>query len=237
MKISVLLAVYNGEKYIEKSLVSLLKQTYQDIEILIGFNGTTDRSKEIISRFNDPRMRIFDYQNDKGKAKTLNKLLKESKGDWIAIQDDDDIWLPKKLENQTLYCNEFDVIGSQISYINEMDDIIGGVSLAHSHSIIKEKSLKGDNQVANTSAIVRKQCLQEIEGWREDLDGIEDFDLWLRLMRKGYKFINLETVEVWHRLHSKSNFNTQKHDLSEILKSDKKGVSGMLKKIFNVFKK
>ena len=112
--ISVLLAVYNGEKYIRKSLDSVLNQTYKDFEILIGFNGTTDNSKSIVSEYKDNRIKVFDFGNDKGKAKTLNKLLRECKGDWIAIQDDDDIWLPGKLEFQLKYSNDFDVIGSKV---------------------------------------------------------------------------------------------------------------------------
>ena len=222
VKISVLLAVYNGEKYISKSIDSVLNQTFNDFEILIGFNGTTDKSKKIVNGYNDSRIRVFDFYGDKGKAKTLNKLLGESRGEWIAIQDDDDIWVSSKLENQLKFLNDFDIIGSQIRYINEIDEITGDVKLAKADSEIKRKSLSGDNQVANTSAIVRKKCAEEINGWETDIDGIEDFDFWLRLMRKGFKFINLESVEVFHRLHTQSNFNVKQHDLSAILRQDEK---------------
>lgn len=232
IKISVLLAVYNGEKYIRKSLDSLLAQTYKDMEILIGFNGTTDSSRDIVGGYQDGRIRVFDYGNDKGKAKTLNRLLKQSTGNWIAIQDDDDIWMPGKLEKQIAYCQDYDIIGTQIEYINEKDETTGNVMLATGDRLIKQKSFQGDNQVANTSAIVRKSSLEEVNGWREDVDGIEDFDLWLRLMRKEFRFINLDSVEVRHRLHQRSNFNTQKHDLSKILKPSQ----SRWKKIFNMFK-
>ena len=74
--ISILLAVYNGEKYIRKSIDSILNQSYKDFELLIGFNGTIDNSKKIVSEYNDSRIRVFDYNDDKGKAKTLNKLIR-----------------------------------------------------------------------------------------------------------------------------------------------------------------
>lgn len=217
MKISILLAVYNGEKYLKKSIDSIIAQTYKDWELLIGFNGTKDSSKEIVSKYNDSRIRIFDYGDDAGKAKTLNKMLKEISGGIIAIQDDDDIWLPKKLEHQMKHIEDFDIIGTQIAYINENEEFTGAPKLCLEDIAIKSFSLNGNNQVANTSAIVKREAIEKMGGWKEDLDGIEDFDLWLRLMRSGCKFKNISTTEVWHRVHSKSNFNTKQHDLNKIL--------------------
>ena len=95
---SILLAIYNGQNFVEASIESVLSQSFIDLELLIGFNGTTDSSKEIVSKYQDSRIKIFDYGEDKGKAKTLNKLIIESKYDWIAIQDDDDVWTKEKLK-------------------------------------------------------------------------------------------------------------------------------------------
>lgn len=215
--ISILLATYNGERYIRKSIESIINQSYKDWELLIGFNGTIDGSKEIVAEYKDSRIRVFDYGDDKGKAKTLNKLMREAKGEWMAIQDDDDIWLPKKLERQMKITEDFDVIGTQIMYINELDEPNGGPNLSKEDNDIKLKSLAGNNQVANSSAIFRTKCALEVEGWSEILDGIEDFDFWLKIMRKGYLFTNISSVEVFHRLHSKSNFNTKTFDISKIL--------------------
>ena len=215
--ITILLATYNGERYIEKSIESIINQTYKDWELLIGFNGTIDGSKEIVKKFQDSRIRVFDYGMDAGKAKTLNKMVKESKGDWFAIQDDDDIWLPKKLERQMLKAEEFDVIGTQIMYVNEEDSPTGKPILSEDDFTIKQKSLAGDNQIANSSAIFKKDCLDSVGGWSETLEGIEDFDFWLKIMRNNYNFVNLSSIEVFHRLHSKSNFNTKTFDVSKIL--------------------
>lgn len=215
--ISILLATYNGEKYISKSIDSVLNQSYKDFELLVGFNGTTDNSKDIVNNYNDYRIKTFDYGYDKGKSKTLNKLLKEAKYDWIAIQDDDDIWLENKLEKQLQYISEYDVVGSMIDYINESDDFIGHLNLRLNDYEIKFLSLNGDNQVANTSAIFKKSIAFEVNGWREDIDGIEDFDFWLRLMRNDKKFINIPEYLVKHRMHNNSNFNTKQYDIKKIL--------------------
>lgn len=215
--ISILLATYNGEKYIRESIKSVLNQTFDKFELLIGFNGTTDNTKKIVNLFDDNRIKIFDYDDDKGKSKTLNKLLKNATYDWIAIQDDDDIWAENKLEQQLKLINNFDVIGTYINYINENNEYIGNPNLQTDDIKIKSMSYAGINQIANTSAIFKKKDALEIGGWREDIDGIEDYDFWLRLMKKNKNFINLNEFLVSHRLHSNSNFNTKRHDLSRIL--------------------
>lgn len=217
--VSILLAVYNGEKYLRSSIESIISQTYEDFELLIGFNGTVDNSKDIVKEFKDKRIRVFDYGMDKGKSKTLNKLLKKAKGEWLAMQDDDDVWLPKKLELQMnlAITGEYDVIGSRIFYCNELEKITGQPKISTEHSEIVLKSMKGDNQIANSSAIFKTNITKEINGWDEALAGIEDFDFWLKLMKKGCKFINLKKQLVLHRVHKGSNFNTKKFDLKPIL--------------------
>jgi glycosyltransferase involved in cell wall biosynthesis len=215
--ISILLATYNGEKYIRQSIDSVLSQTFKDFEILVGFNGTTDNTKEIVAEYTDTRIRVFDYGDDKGKAKTLNKLLKETKYEWIAIQDDDDIWLPKKLEMQSKFTERFDVIGTFIKYINEKNDVIGNPNLCTNDEEIKLRSLNGDNQIANTSTIIRKSALKKIIGWREGIESVEDYDLWLRLIRSGFRFYNVPEFLVKHRLHSESNFNANMAEIQNML--------------------
>ena len=215
--ISILLATYNGEKYLALAIESVLNQSFTDFELLIGFNGTTDSSKEIPGKYNDPRVRVFDYGDDKGKSKTLNKLLLEAKYDIIALQDDDDFWIYNKLDRQIEIMNGYDVVGTLISYIDTEGNITGHPNLATFPDDIKHISLSGINQVANTSAIFNKKDAIDIGGWKDGLDGIEDYDFWLRLMRTGKKFINVPEQLVLHRLHSDSNFNTKIHDLRKIL--------------------
>jgi glycosyltransferase involved in cell wall biosynthesis len=215
--ISILLATFNGHKYIEESIDSVLNQTFGDFELLIGLNGENELTKNILTKYNDSRIKVFDYGDDRGKAKTLNKLLHVAKYDWLAIQDDDDIWLPKKLEKQIEFTKDFDVIGTLINYVSESGQLMGLPNLAVNHNEIVSKSLSGDNNIANTSAIFKKQCALDVNGWATNLDGIEDFDFWLKLIRKDKKIINVNEKLVLHRLHSKSNFNTKKHDIISIL--------------------
>lgn len=215
--ISILLPTYNGEKFLKQSIDSVLSQTFNQFELLIGLNGTTDSSRNIINEFtSDQRVRIFDYE-ERGKSRTLNKLLFESKYEWIALQDDDDIWLTEKLEKQIKSVDNYDVIGTFINYINESNQITGGPTLHSFHDEIVDLSLSGNNQIANTTSIFKKVDAIEIDGWSDEVDGIEDFDFWLKLIRKNKKFYNIPEILVLHRLHEGSKFNTKKYDLSKIL--------------------
>jgi len=216
--ISILLPIYNGERFISQCIDSILNQTFKDFELLIGFNGTTDNSIDIVSSYKDSRIEIFNYTSEKGKSKTLNKLLSESKYQWIALQDDDDVWVQNKIERQLYFTNNFDVIGTLIKYIDENNKIIGTPDLSTDSSKITQLSLFGSNQIANSSSLIKKSCVFEVGGWSEDLDKLaengiqpcEDFDLWLKMIKKNKKFINVAEYLVHHRIHAGSNFNTKK---------------------------
>jgi glycosyltransferase involved in cell wall biosynthesis len=216
--ISVLLPVYNGEKYLAKSIKSVLDQGFKDFELLIGFNGTIDASKEIARSYEDDRIRMIDYGMDRGKGRTLNKMLKEAKFDIIALQDDDDIWLPEKLSRQMEFIKEFDIVGTQLNYIDENDFIIKPLKLYTDHENIKYAILtEGDNHIANTSAIFKKKLAININGWSEVADGIEDLDFWIRMLKAGGKVKNLSFNLLHHRIHKNSNFNVNQYDVNSIL--------------------
>lgn len=98
--VSILVVSYNAEKYIEKTLQSCLEQTYLDFEILILDNASSDQTVEIIRNLNDHRITLFEGKENIGPYAGLNLLLAKANGEYVAIQDHDDIWLPEKLTKQ-----------------------------------------------------------------------------------------------------------------------------------------
>ena len=226
MKISVLLPVYNGEKYLRESIDSVLDQTYENFELLIGLNGSTDGSANIAKAMKrrDERIRVFDYGSDKGKPKTLNKLLKQSSGKYISLQDDDDIWLVHKLQKQIELAKElkenYDVIGSQIMYIDESGKCPtkwgSGPMLEIGNEKISALTKAYNNQVANSSTLIKKSSLKEVGGWDESLPALEDMELWIRMIEAGHKFINIDEILVMHRIHDNSNFNQKNWNPTEL---------------------
>jgi glycosyltransferase involved in cell wall biosynthesis len=215
--ITILLATYNGENYIKQSVESIINQSFKEWELLIGLNGCSDNTEKIVKNFKDDRIKIFNYEEERGKAKTLNKLIDNSSFNWVSIQDDDDIWSVFKLENQIKYINQYDVIGTHIEYINEDGRVIGFPILYSDHESIKYYSLLGENQIANSSAIFKLKDALEVNKWNETLDGIEDYDFWIKLLNKDKKFFNLPLKLVRHRLHKNSNFNTKNFNIDLIL--------------------
>lgn len=96
-KISVCMATYNGEKYIKEQLDSILSQLQEDDEIIISDDGSNDKTVKIINKINDPRIKIFFNKNKNGLTYNFENAIKQAKGDYIFLSDQDDIWLPNKI--------------------------------------------------------------------------------------------------------------------------------------------
>ncbi|MAF35775.1 hypothetical protein CL622_01510 [archaeon] len=219
--ISILLPTYNGDKYIDQTVQSILNQTCRDFELLVGLNGgSPDATLEKLSEFSDKRIKIFNYTH-KGKPKTLNLLLDESLYEIIALIDDDDLWHAKKLETQLKLTETYDVVGSQILYIDEKGayptKIGWGPKLSTDSDIIHKLMLSYENHIANSAALIKKESIINVGGWNESLPALEDMDLWIRMLNNGCKFTNMSYTLMYHRIHKTSNFNSKKWDPEELL--------------------
>ena len=190
--ISILIPIYNGIEFIEESVNSVLKQSYEKWEIIIGVNGHEENSEvyKIAKKYEGDKIKVLDLFMIKGKSNALNKMLSFTSYDYIALLDVDDIWLPSKLETQLSYLH-YDVIGTKCVYFGDLSGIIPNISV---------------NPIINSSSIIRKEyCF-----WHGD--AVEDYDLWLRLRKQNKRFYNCEEVLVLHRIHTNSAFNTKNHD-------------------------
>jgi len=98
--VSVIISTYNRAHLIGRAIQSVLNQTYQDFEVIVVDDGSTDNTEEIVKSFNDPRIRYIRHEKNKGAAAARNTGIKAARGKYIAFQDSDDEWLPEKLEKQ-----------------------------------------------------------------------------------------------------------------------------------------
>ena len=200
--------IYNGIEFIKESINSIKNQTYQDWELLVGVNGCGLNSKNFrrAKKFENDKIKVYEF-NFGGKSKTLNELIKLAQGDWIALLDVDDKWHPKKLEKQVLFIDKYDVIGTDTRYFGEKKD----------KPNLPMKDL-GDfnflnyNPITNSSVLLKK----ELCWWEKD--GLEDYELWLRLWKRKCKFYNVKKELTYHRVHQKSFFNTNKDLEKELVK-------------------
>lgn len=204
--VSVVMPVYNSERYIAEAIESILNQTYKNFEFIIIEDGSTDRSVEIIKRYakKDKRIRLIRNKENLRICKTLNKGIKLSKGEYIARMDSDDISYPLRLEKQVKFMEEnkeVSVLGGWIKII----DIINGEEYVRRYSG-KDSQLKKDifffSPFAHPVVMIRKDSLRVLK-YDSDYPNSQDLDLWFKLGERG-KFSNIQEVLLDYRIHEKS---------------------------------
>jgi len=209
--VSILMPIYNGIEFLSDSVSSVLQQNVKKWELLIAINGHPPKSDVYQTTLNyitqsaasDPRIRLLDYHECKGKAATLNKMLAECRYSYVAILDVDDIWHPAKLETQMPYLKQkYDVVGTQCIYFG---DIMNGQVPKIPTGDISHFNFLEFNPMINSSAVLKK----ELAIWDTTLFGVEDYDLWLSLWKQGRRFYNCPKIVVKHRLHQTSAFNAK----------------------------
>lgn len=203
--ISILLPIFNGIHFIHESVPSVLNQTYDKWELLIGVNGHEQNSSvfQIAKQYEKKsnRIKVLDLYTIKGKSNALNEMVKHCSHDYVAILDVDDIWFREKLELQKNLINKYDVIGSKCVYFGEINDVIPSIPSGD----ISKFDFSSVNPIINSSSIIKKELCY----WNAIWDGVEDYDLWLRLKSKNKTFYNFKEVLVRHRIHKESAFNSK----------------------------
>jgi glycosyltransferase involved in cell wall biosynthesis len=204
--ISILMPIYNGIEFLEESINSILNQSYTEWELIIGINGHPPNS-EVFQKakvFESTKIKIYDLINIKGKSNALNKMLNYCNYDWISLLDVDDKWMPNKLEKQIPYMTQYDVIGTGCKYFGDKTDIP-----AIPYGDITNFNFFRVNPIINSSCLLKKHlCF-----WNSNVNGVEDYDLWLRLRKQGKKFYNIKEILVLHRIHTESHFNAKGNNL------------------------
>ena len=198
--ISIVMPIYNGIEFIDESVGSVLHQTYPNWELLIGINGHPDNSEvyQIAKQYESDKIRVFDYRIN-GKSNTLNELIHHCKYDYIALLDVDDIWHDEKLSVQSQLLNHYDVIGTKCIWFGDRAGVIPDIPVGD----ISKFNFSIVNPIINSSTLIRKELCY----WNTNWDGVEDYDLWLRLRKQNKKFYNFKEILVKHRIHSSSAFN------------------------------
>jgi glycosyltransferase involved in cell wall biosynthesis len=209
--ITILLPVHNDGKYLKYCLDSIKEQSHPDFLCLVGFNGTEDDSKDIFKKTvgKDPRFLDLDYGRESGKSITLNKMLEEVKTEITCLMDGDDAWHREKLDRQMRLLGKADVIGTLTTYIDARNFPGHRLQLSEYSEDISRLMLSGHNHIVNSSCFVKTKCFQEIGGWDPAVEGLEDYDVWVKLALLGKSFYNIQEELTYHRIHSGSNFNSR----------------------------
>lgn len=181
--VSVIMPVYNSEKFLDESISSVIEQTYGNWELIIVDDASTDKSILLAQKYAQGEDRIKVYKNDinLGVAATRNKAVSLAEGDWIAFLDSDDIWLPNKLQTQMSFCNG----GKQkLCYSGALiigqDSAETGKQIEVPPKITRTELLKG-NDIVTSTAVVEKKILKKYPMVRDE-NVHEDFVLWSQIL-------------------------------------------------------
>ena len=207
-RVSVLMPVYNGVAYLREALDSILRQTFSDFELVVINDGSTDRSADVIKSYVDHRVHYYENGQNIGLARSLNRGLSLTRGQYIARMDQDDISLPERLERQLAFMEahpEVGVLGTACQHID--DSGRPGVTWPNpaQHSLIRWHLCFACSMIHPT-VMMRKHTIQELGGYGSEAIhgrekyGAEDYDLWRRASRVT-QLANLPEVLLYLRKH------------------------------------
>lgn len=210
-RITVLMSVYNGRRYLAEAMESILRQTRSDFEFLIIDDGSVEPVAEIIESFEDPRIRFFRQENQ-GLTRTLNRGLRLARGQYIARMDADDVSYPERLEAQAAELDaapSLDLVGCFFHVIDDRGAVIETKELPLD-SVYRLWRLQFHNNYAHGSVMLRKDAVMRVGMYDEGLTCAQDFDLWCRLSRADNTKILPRTLYA-HRIRSDGAQTSVRH--------------------------
>lgn len=221
LAVSVIITTYNRADLLKKSIQSILDQTFDDFEIIIINNYSTDDTLDIISVFNDDRIKVINFKNNGIIAKSRNYGIRQSVGKYISFCDDDDLWEPSKLEVQLQVINnfpEYKVVCANGIYFSEKGIFGYLVKRKEDGEITLNGLLSGKNDVILSSVLVDRKIFSKVGLFNEnpEIFSIEDYELWVRITKK-YRIYFINNCLIKYRVHElmSSHKDTRKTVLKE----------------------
>lgn len=200
--ISVLIASYNSEKTIEKTLCSIIKQSYQNFEIIIVDNCSSDSSPDIIKSYakKDKRIRCYFQHENKGIRVSRNLLIQYSNGEYFAFIDSDDLWEEDKLKNQLEFMIKNNVLFSYTDYILFSSKNINKNFTYHTPSYMNIKRLLKRNDIGLSTIMINADKLGKEIVEEDYLEKREDMIIWEKYLTKCNKAYNVGKPMTWYRI-------------------------------------
>jgi len=220
LKVSLVMAVYNGEEFLKEALDSALSQSYPDLEIIVVNDCSSDNTGTILDSISDTRLKVIHLEQNQGAASALNTGIRQATGDWVAIQDADDNNLPARIEEQVKYLKnnpQLVGLGTHIVCIpgsgNVSKDRLTEVENCKNLFITDEnirRYIYSDCPFTHSSMMFSKDVFWEVGGYCTDYKIAYDYDLWLKLLEKG-NMENLPKALVQYRIRSDSLSHSNGH--------------------------
>ena len=207
-RVSVLMPAYNAGKYIDESIQSVLAQTFQDWELLIVNDGSTDDTVLRVESYDDPRIRLLNNPENLRLIKTLNRGLDHAQGELIARLDSDDNATPRRLELQVKALDDhpnWAMVGAHSNVINSEGGLLKPGKECHLPSSVNgvRFSCMLRNSFRHSAVTFRKQVVMDLGGYPSDMQDVEDYALWSMVIEK-HDATNLLEVLCDYREHNES---------------------------------
>ena len=203
--VSIVIPVYNGANYVSEAIESALKQTYKNIEVIVVNDGSTDNTEKIVKKYGD-KIRYF-YKENGGVASALNLGIKNMKGEYFSWLSHDDVYYPNKIERQIEELKNIDkdnILYSGFELINDKSEFLCALEIASKNEYRKLNNsfyallLSGLN---GCSLLIPKKAFYEVDFFNEDLKCTQDYDLWFKIFKNGYKIKYMPEFLFQHRIH------------------------------------
>lgn len=196
INISVIMGIYNCADTLEEALDSLLWQTYQDFEVIMCDDGSTDNTVEVAEQYVNKypnKFILLKNEQNLGLNKTLNKCLYQARGKYIARMDGDDISLPERFQREICALEEhpeFAVVSTPMIFFDENGDWKTGIAIEYPE---KKDFIKHSPFFCHAPCMIRREVFLEVDGYSEDRRTLrnEDCHLWYKIYAHGYKGFNL----------------------------------------------
>ncbi|MEH1780192.1 MAG: glycosyltransferase [Nostoc sp.] len=204
-KISVIIPAYNSEKTIKQTIQSVLNQTFTNLELIVINDGSQDSTLEVVTQFQDSRIKVFSYANAGGNV-SRNRGLHHAVGEFVSFLDADDLWTPDKLQSQLKALQENATAKVAYGWTDYIDTngkfILSGKRINVNGNIYEELLL--NNFLENGSnPLIDKKALITLGGFDESLNAAQDWDMWLRLASK-FNFVCVPYVQILYRISANS---------------------------------
>ncbi|HEY9826962.1 MAG TPA: glycosyltransferase family A protein, partial [Stenomitos sp.] len=200
-KVSIVIPAYNAMQYLPETLTNALQQTYDDYEVIIVNDGSTDGTGEWVTHFNHPKVSLITQENQ-GLSGARNTGILHAKGEYIALLDADDLWHPSKLAKQVELLDaspNAGLIYTWTALVDEHGQPTGRFFSAQDEGKVWERLLEFNMVGCGSVPLIRRACFEEVGNFDRNLRSfVEDWDLWLR-MAKRYDFRLIKEPLVYYR--------------------------------------
>jgi glycosyltransferase involved in cell wall biosynthesis len=216
--VSIIMNVRNGAAFLREALDSVISQTFADWELIVWDDCSTDDSAKIVGEYRDPRIRYFLSPDDTPLGEARNRAIQQASGEWLAFLDQDDIWLPHKLQSQMALADDnVGIIYGRTVLFDSRSGDLRDYDYAHEFELLPEGNIfaalfRDACFIAMSSAVLRRSAVAEVGGIPGAIEVVPDYYLYIAIARR-YQARAVQEVVCRYRLHPGSMTASHQHRL------------------------